>query len=103
MLISSDFSCIVNIHSPIRKLHYVLNNFIFSELFRRKKDKASDLSRLVAEMIKNTGNVETQWTYVMELRKKVASQRIVSQVRYYQFTKRKGMQLNVNHTEELNC
>ena len=41
--------------------------------------------------------------FTVQLSHQVASQRIGSQVWYYQSTKEKGIQWSVDHTEELNC
>jgi len=63
------------------------------------------LSGLVAEIIQATGDIGTQWILDLccSIVKKVASQRIGSQVQYYQFTKGKGIQWSVDLTEELSC
>jgi len=66
-------------------------------LKKMKKHKAPGLSGPVAEMIQTTGDIGTQNCET------VASQRIGSQVWYYQFTKEKVIQWGVDRTEELNC
>jgi len=54
-------------------------------------------------MIQATGDSGTQCILGLGLGLGVASQRTGSQVWYYQFTKIKGIQQNVDLTEELNC
>ena len=76
---------------------------VVAALKKMKKHKAPGLWGLSAEIIQATEGIGTQsQIYVMVLRKKVAFQRIGSQVWYYPFTKGKVIQCSVNLIGEVN-